>query len=58
MFLVDLPAKREKKERYNITMEPSVMAQIEAAVTAGVAANRSAFLTAAAIEKIKREHVD
>ena len=38
-------------------MAPSVMAQIEVAVTAGVAANRSAFLTVAAIEKIKHEHV-
>lgn len=52
-FLVDIPAKREKKGRYNITMAPSVMAKIEAAAGAGHV-SRSAFLTQAAIEKIER----
>ena len=50
-FLVDLPAKREKKGRYNITMAPSVMARIEAA--AGTEhVSRSAFITEAVLEKI------
>lgn len=52
-FLVDLPAKREKKERYNITMAPSVMARVEAAAAAE-GTNRSAFLAAAALEKANR----
>ncbi len=52
-FLVEIPLKREKKERYNITMAPSVMAKIEAAAGAEHV-SRSAFLAEAALEKIKR----
>ncbi len=52
-FLVEILTKREKKERYNITMTPSVMARIEAAAT-DAQTSRSAFRAEAAIEKIER----
>ncbi len=52
-FLVEIPLKRERKERYNITMAPSVMARIEVAAT-DAHTSRSAFLAEAALEKINR----
>ena len=53
VFLVEIPTKRERKARYNITMRPSVMARIEAAAT-DAHTSRSAFLAEAALEKINR----
>ena len=53
VFLVEIPTKRERKARYNITMRPSVMARIKAAAT-DAHTSRSAFLAEAALEKINR----
>ena len=52
-FLVDLPAKREKAVPVTFTIRPSVLAQVDAFVTAA-GTNRSAFLTEAALEKVAK----
>ena len=53
-FLVDVPEKREKQVRVQVTIAPSVLAKIDATATAA-SVSRSAFIAEAALEKISRE---
>ena len=51
-FLVDLPTKREKQVRVQITIAPSILHRIDAAAAAS-SLTRSAFLARAALRAIE-----
>lgn len=53
-FLIDVPEKREKQVRVQLTIAPSVLAKIDATATAA-SVSRSAFIAEAALEKISRD---
>ena len=53
-FLVEVPSTREKAVRLQVTMQPSVVAEIDAR-SAASHTSRSAWLAEAAREKIERE---